>query len=110
MYQPQEDKLLYDITWTWNPAGIQLTETFEVVAGVDMKIATCGSKAANCAELERLASMPNSLFKTPKSCALPFGSMDVALKAAGAYQEYQVAVFVIKPLTTKSPRYYITIT
>lgn len=48
---------------------------------------TCGAKAASCAALEKASA--GKLFETPKGAAIPFGNMELALKAAGQDREFQ---------------------
>ena len=40
-------------------------------------------QASKCADLERLAVDTHGLFLTPRGCCLPFGTMDLAVAAAG---------------------------
>lgn len=41
-------------------------------------------QASKCSDLERLSSSSKGLFTTPRGCCLPFGTMDLAVNAAGA--------------------------
>ena len=52
-----------------------------VVPLADAKVATCGSKAAACAQLLQLAGEAGSGFKATTGVVFPFGCMDLAIKA-----------------------------
>ncbi len=49
---------------------------------------TSGAKAASCAELARLESRGTGSFRTPAGCVLPYGAMDLAIRAAGLEPEF----------------------
>eukprot|EP00916_Digyalum_oweni_P016388 GHVL01026875.1.p1 GENE.GHVL01026875.1~~GHVL01026875.1.p1 ORF type:complete len:1084 (-),score=146.71 GHVL01026875.1:279-3530(-) len=93
----------------------KITVEWEVLLGDDITIETSGNKAAACAKLanmgvqcrretifhvaslgnlhsttpsSRKSALVRQLFKTPKTCAVPFGVMELSLKAAGALDEY----------------------
>lgn len=56
-------------------------------------VETCGSKAAKCGELQRLASgAGKSLFVTPPGTVLPFGCMELALADSGCLREFQACL------------------
>ena len=44
------------------------------------QVSTTGSKAAACAQLQRLADASGSAFKAPTGVVLPFGCMELAIK------------------------------
>eukprot|EP00798_Chlamydomonas_sp_ICE-L_P026113 gene26113-11831_t len=72
----------------YSPSPIKRVNAPELVPLLEANDANCGAKAAKCAELEVMAKSSKGLFKTPVGCCLPFGSMDVAIKAAGKTQDY----------------------
>lgn len=64
-------------------ANTVVKEKVQVVALQKARVETCGSKAATCAHLATLTSLPAPEFHSVPGCALTFGSMEAALKLAG---------------------------
>ena len=70
-------------------AKADLTKAGTVVPLVDAVGATCGQKSANCAQMLATAAASNGLFDAPGGCALPYGTMQVSLEAAGKLAEFE---------------------
>ncbi|GIL76478.1 hypothetical protein Vretimale_6018 [Volvox reticuliferus] len=51
--------------------------------------ATCGSKSAKCAALEKLAAGSGGMFSAPRGAVVPFGALGAAVATAGRAAEFE---------------------
>jgi phosphoglucan,water dikinase len=71
------------------PAAIEKAKKAKLVPLTEATTATCGAKAAACAELARVAEQNTGLFSAPSGACLVFGNMEAALQESGKSKEYQ---------------------
>ncbi|GIL64105.1 hypothetical protein Vafri_18076 [Volvox africanus] len=62
----------------------------DVVVPLERAVAaTCGSKSAKCAALEKLAAGSGGMFSAPRGAVVPFGGLGAAVAAAGRAAEFE---------------------
>ncbi|GLI64789.1 hypothetical protein VaNZ11_008194 [Volvox africanus] len=62
----------------------------DVVVPLERAVAaTCGSKSAKCAALEKLAAGSGGMFLAPRGAVVPFGGLGAAVAAAGRAAEFE---------------------
>ncbi|KAK9806472.1 hypothetical protein WJX73_000758 [Symbiochloris irregularis] len=72
-----------------SPSQTEKVKKAAIVPLAEAEVGTCGSKAAACAQLQRLAEASGSAFKAPTGVVLPFGCMDLAIKDAKKVKKFQ---------------------
>lgn len=65
-------------------------------------VETCGSKAASCAELARLAKQQEG-FSTPEGVCLPFGNMEYSLQVRSSYTSLKLVLTYVSLFYKGSP-------
>lgn len=76
-------------------AGKRVSQA-QVIPLIEATDESCGAKAARCADLERLAATSKGLFKTPKGCCLPFGTLELVVKGAGQESEFTACLTALE--------------